>query len=322
MTTPPAPPLDDDQRRVLAALLGMQRQSWEQGVAGHAALDLGLGDLVPVLAHDAVTRQTPTGKLAEIDGAGTVNCASAAEVVLHQARAGGDGRLAAAYDRQVRWVREDCPRAADGTVFHLEGTREVWVDSVYMVVPFLVVAGHVEEAAAQLEGHRARLFDPASGLYAARYDEDAQQRTMGVHWGTGNGWVVAGVARALRHLGSGHDAFRRSAAEHARTVLDACLALRAEDGLFHDVLDDPSTFREANVGQMLAYGIATGVADGWLPGSYAETARSLVRTARDLVDEHGFVTQVCGAPHFDRQGTSAEAQAFFLLATAAVDRLS
>ncbi|MET8838206.1 hypothetical protein ABZV78_30455 [Micromonospora sp. NPDC004540] len=27
--------------RVLAALLAMQRQSWEQGVTGHALLDLG-----------------------------------------------------------------------------------------------------------------------------------------------------------------------------------------------------------------------------------------------------------------------------------------
>ncbi|MET7968288.1 hypothetical protein [Micromonospora sp. NPDC005305] len=41
--------------RVLAALLAMQRQSWEQGVTGHALL--GLGELALLVADTAVTRQ-------------------------------------------------------------------------------------------------------------------------------------------------------------------------------------------------------------------------------------------------------------------------
>jgi unsaturated rhamnogalacturonyl hydrolase len=40
------------------------------------------------------------------------------------------------------------------------------------------------------------------------------------------------------------------------------------------------------------------------------------------LDEYGFVTGVYGAPHFDHPGTSVEAQAFFLLASAAASRLS
>lgn len=71
---------------------------------------------------------------------------------------------------------------------------------------------------------------------------------------------------------------------------------------------------------MLAYAILTGVADSWLPASYAGAGRSLVASARSQVDVHGFVTGVCGAPRFDRPGTSAEAQSFFLLATAAASR--
>lgn len=45
-------------------------------------------------------------------------------------------------------------------------------------------------------------------------------------------------------------------------------------------------------------------------------------TARAHVDPDGLLTPACGAPRFDRAGTSAEAQAFFLLATAAQDRLT
>jgi unsaturated rhamnogalacturonyl hydrolase len=139
-------------------------------------------------------------------------------------------------------------------------------------------------------------------------------------WGGGNGWVVAGLARALRRLPAG--GFARDAAGHARRVADAMLALRAPSGLFHDVLDDPGTFEEVTAGLMLAYGILTGVADGWLPGSYAAAGRSLVEVARAHVDGDGLLVPACGSPRFDRPGTSAEAQAFFLLATAAQDRLA
>ena len=316
--------LDRQQERVLAALLGMQRQSWEQGVLGHALLDFGRTDLLPVLARDAVARQTAAGALAEIDAAGIVNGAANAEVLRAVARDRGDGDLAAAYGRQLAWLTAGAPRAADGTLFHLAGSRQVWVDTVYMVVPPLVLAGELRAAAAQLAGHRRRLFDPAAGLWAHRWDEDRGERVRAAYWASGNGWVVAGLARALRHLGpaaAGSD-IARDAAEHARVVIDAVLGRRTPAGLLPDVLDDPASFPEVTAVEMVAYGILTGVADGWLPAGYAAAGRSLVETARAHVDEDGLLWPACGAPRFDRPGTSAEAQAFFLLATAAERRLA
>ncbi|MFE9957631.1 hypothetical protein [Micromonospora sp. NPDC005299] len=80
--------------RVLAALLAMQRQSWEQGVTGHALLDLGLGDV--------------SGE------AGAVNGAACGEAVRHAATTDGDPRYAAALDAQLDWLVDREPRAADG----------------------------------------------------------------------------------------------------------------------------------------------------------------------------------------------------------------
>lgn len=302
--------LDPQQRRVLDALLAMQRQSWEQGVLGHALLDLEQWELAEVVARDSVVRQNPQGKLAEVDNAGIVNCGSVAEVVAWASLR--DESLRPAIGRQLSWLLEDAPRASDGTLFHIEGTKEMWVDSVYMLVPMLVLANDENEALRQFRGHRDRLFDESAGLWGWRYDEAAGRVIHPQHWGTGNGWVVAGIARAV-HLGLENTELT----DHARVVLDAMLALRRPDGSFSNIVDDPQTFEENTTGMMAAYALCRGLSDGWLPTTYADAAHSLVAHARTLVDEHGLVQRVCSAPHFDKQGTSAEAQAFFLMATAA-----
>jgi unsaturated rhamnogalacturonyl hydrolase len=310
-----------DQHRVLTALLAMQRESWEQGITGHALLDLGRLDGLRPMACDAVLRQTADGRLAE-NGIGLVNGAANGELVRWAAEATGDPELAAAFGRQLRWLQQDCPRAGDGTLFHLAGSREVWSDTVYMVLPLLVAVGDVDGAHRQLDGHRRRLFHPHDKLYAARWNEDSQELSLPALWGTGNGWVAAGLARAVHHLRANGQDFEPDATRHAREVIDACLEHRRPDGLFHDVLDDPGSFVEANLAQMLSYAIFTGVSDGWLPRDYAETGGSLLECARANLDADGLVTGVCGAPHFDRPGISAEAQAFFLLASAAAQRLA
>lgn len=309
--------LDEQQQRVLTALLAMQRQSWEQGVASHALIDLGLLDEAVLLAHDAVVRQSPTGKLGEVDDIGIVNGGACGEAVHLAAEGRPDDGYREALDRQLEWLLRAAPRAADGVLFHIEGTREVWVDSVYMVVPLLYLVGEPAAARLQFEGHRDRLFDEAAGLWSWRWSEDEQRVTHPMHWGTGNGWVIAGIARAWRSGGEHDPWFAKFGPAHARVVIDACLRAEQAAHGFHDVLDDPSTFEEGDVRQMLAYGVLAGVADGWLPDSYLSTGQRLVAEARTEVDDAGLVTGVCGAPRFDRRGTSPEAQAMFLLATAA-----
>jgi unsaturated rhamnogalacturonyl hydrolase len=313
--------LDAQQEAVLRALLSMQRQSWEQGVTSHALLDLGREADALLLAHDAVVRQTEAGKLGELDDVGIVNSGACGEVVALAAERRPGMGYEEASRRQLEWLLRLAPRSDDGVLFHIEGTREMWVDSVYMVVPLLFQAGEPEAARLQFEGHRGRLFDATAGLWGWRWNEDEQRVTHPEHWGTGNGWVVAGIARALRSGGAADPWFASAAPSHARQVIDAALDAAASAGGFHNVLDDPTTFVEGNVRQMLAYGMAAGAADGWLPDSYGSEAVRLVQEARKHVDEQGFVAGVCGAPRFDRQGTSPEAQAMFLLATAATARI-
>ena len=78
--------------RVLTALLAMQRYSWEQGVAAQAVHDVGRYDVLLAMAHDAVTRQTQSGQLADMGESSAVNGAANGEAVLWAGRATGDPR--------------------------------------------------------------------------------------------------------------------------------------------------------------------------------------------------------------------------------------
>jgi unsaturated rhamnogalacturonyl hydrolase len=102
-----------------------------------------------------------------------------------------------------------------------------------------------------------------------------------------------------------------------KEVIDGCLKFQRNDGLFHDILDDPTTFVETNAAQMLSYSIYRGVQGGWLEPSYRTYADRIREAVYQKVDQFGLVQGVCGAPDFNRSGTAAEGQAFFLLMEAA-----
>jgi len=86
------------------------------------------------------------------------------------------------------------------------------------------------------------------------------------------------------------------------------------------VVDQPATFVETNLAQMLAYASYIGVADGWLPAGYRVHADGMRLAARAKMDEYGFVQGACGAPNFDHPGVSTEAQSFCILMESAGGR--
>lgn len=299
----------------------MQRLAWEQGVASHAALDTGRLGLARAFARDAVVHADADGRLGATGDAGLVNGGSLGEAVALLAGEGDDAP-AAALDRQRWWFLRFSPRDDEGVVWHLAGLPEVWADSIYMVVPLLVLTGDVAPADMQYRMHREHLWNEATGLYSHRADTITGQKVRAAAWASGNGWAAAGIVRALHVGGAGvPDEMRGRWQRNTRDLLDAIAAHETAEGRFHDVLDDPTTFTDGTAGLMLAYAAFTGVADGWLDASYAARAARWADAALARVDQHGVVRGVCGAPHFDRDGASAEAQAFALMALAARARL-
>lgn len=303
---------------VKSALLAMQRYSWEQGVAAQAFLESGDTDLVILMAKEAVVRQLADGRLAVIGGLPAVtDPAGVGEAVLFAARKTGDAALQQAVDRMAEWLLRRAPRTRDGILYHLHDRPQVWVDSFYMAPPFLSAAGHHEEALKQILGFRRILLDPRTKLLSHIWDDGMGAFARKAFWGVGNGWALAGMTRVIHTLPAGMRAEREELIRFVTEGVDACLPWMRPDGLFHDVIDDPSTFVETNLSQMLSYVLYRGMAAGWLASGYEKPAAAMREAARLKVDRWGLVQGVCASPHFDRPGTAAEGQAFFLLMEAA-----
>jgi len=308
--------------RVWQSLLRMQRLSWEQGVASQAALDEGLVEVALAIASDAVVHQDGDGRLGATGDAGLVNGGSLLEAVAYAASR-GDAAAAEALERQRWWLLRYGPRDDSGVLLHIAGSHEVWIDTLYMVLPALAVTGDFAPADMQYRMHREHLWNPATGLYAHRANPKTGAVLRDDAWGSGNGWAAAGVARAL-HIGGDTVPSEMRARWEAQTreLLDAVTAWESADGRFHDVLDDPRTFTDGTAGLMFAYAAFTGVADRWLRRSYADDASRWLQAALSLLDDNGVVRAVCGAPHFNGEGVSAEAQAFALLALTASETVN
>lgn len=313
--------MNDVLDKVKQAALCMQRHNWEQGVLAQAFLEAGDAQTALLLAVEGANRQNAEGRCCHIGNstASTDPCA-VGEALIAACEQTNDPFLIQARDRLLHWALEKAPRNQDGIVYHFSDGTEFWVDSMYMLPPFLARAGSFDEALKQLNGYWNALFVPEKGLLAHRWDDAAKQLIRKDAWGVGNGWACAGMARVRALLPESYAEARKQLEERIRLLLTSALRFQREDGLFHDVLDDPSSFPEINCGQMFAYTIYRGIREGWLEPGLLEAADRIRKAAHACVDDYGLVRHVCGMPSFDHSFVAPEGQAFFILMEASYNQ--
>lgn len=309
--------------RVKRAALAMQRYNWEQGVLAQAFLEAGEAEVAILMAVEGANRRLPDGRCCQIgDAAAATDPCAIGEALIFACEQSGDPALCQARDALLDWALHRAPRNRRGVIYHFCHQPVFWVDSMYMLPPFLARAGYYDEALHQLNGWWEALYDADKGLLSHRWNDGAQRFDRRDVWGVGNGWAAAGMARVIALLPQSHAAQREVLISRVRGLLAHALPYQRADGLFHDVLDDPTAFPEINAGQMLAYTIYLGVGEGWLDRAYLSAAERIRSAAHGCVDTFGLVRPVCGMPTFDKPGVAAEGQAFFILMESAAARLA
>lgn len=209
--------------------------------------------------------------------------------------------------RIARYMRFEQPRTPQGAFCRRDDT--VWADDMYMSVPFLCfyakAAGEawpLEEASKQMLLYRDMLFMPQKRLMAHMRCLRAD-RNNAIPWSRGNGWVIFALSELLL---CSADAVpdRDELLRFFRELTRGYCEVQGATGLWHQILDDDTTYPEASATAMMICAFSRGIANGWYDD---EALQSIARSAayrawrglcETAIDKSGNLYGVCRGSGF------------------------
>lgn len=205
-------------------------------------------------------------------------------------------------DRWSRWIMDGLIRTGDGAFQHMitgdDNEGQILIDTLFMAVMFLAKAGkyfnrpeYIEEAKRQYLIHIKYLYHAQTGLFYHGWDFNGRHNYGAVHWGRGNGWYTCGVVDFLEMV-QVEDGLRHYLLDTLRSQVSALLPLQHSSGLWHTVLDDPSSYLETSATAAFGYGMLKGARQGFLPKSAYEAGARALHAVLDQIDEQGVVQNV------------------------------
>ena len=135
------------------------------------------------------------------------------------------------------------------------------------------------------------LQDPVSGFWYHGWTFLEKNNFAGAFWGRGNCWITIAIPEILDMIDMPLP-IRRILTGALVNQVDALAKVQAENGMWHTLLDDPTSYVEASATCGFAYGIWKGIHTGLLDKRYIPVADKALETVLDLVSEEGVLEQV------------------------------
>ncbi|MEF2243657.1 beta-galactosidase BglB [Paenibacillus sp. IITD108] len=201
------------------------------------------------------------------------------------------------------WVMNGLIRTGEDRAFqHMitgdANEGQILIDTLFMTVMFLAKAGiyfekpgYVEEAKRQYLLHIKYLYNKKSGLFYHGWDYNGKHNYGAVHWGRGNAWYTCGAVDFL-DTAAMEPGLKEYLLDTLRCQVLALVELQHESGLWHTVLDDPSSYLEASASAAIGYGILKGVRLGYLPAELKNNGMLALQGVLAQINEDGVVQQV------------------------------
>ena len=182
--------------------------------------------------------------------------------------------------------------------------RTLWIDDLYMSVPFLArwgtytqQAGYWDDAARQVITFASRMQDE-DGLWFHGYYERKNQPSP-YKWGRGNGWAMLATVAALDQLPEDH-AERPRLLAILRRHIEGLKRVQAPSGLWRQVLDHEDFWEETSCSGMFAFSIARACNRNWIDRGDLSVARRAFEALKGRVAWDGVVLGTCAGTGVSR----------------------
>lgn len=215
-------------------------------------------------------------------------------------------------DTWAEWVMHGLPRTEENgfqhIVFNSENHQQLWDDTLMMSVLPLAKIGlllnrphYVEEAKRQFMLHVKYLADIKTGLWFHGWTFDGRHNFADALWARGNCWVTIAIPEFIELLDLPRDdGLRLFLLETLEAQVKSLAQYQHENGLWHTLLDDATSYPEASATAGFAYGILKAVRKGYLKEEHEAMGIKAMRAVLDNIDDTGELQQVSfGTPVFD-----------------------
>ena len=167
-----------------------------------------------------------------------------------------------------------------------------WIDDMYMITMVQMQAyratgdtKYLDRAAREMASYLDRLQQP-NGLFFHAPD-------VPIFWGRGDGWVAVGMAEVLRSLPADHPLRPRIMAGYQK-MMASLLRFQDANGMWHQIIDDPTAWPETSCTGMFTFAFITGVKNGWLDAAtYGPAARKGWLGLIKYLDANSDIHEVC-----------------------------
>jgi rhamnogalacturonyl hydrolase YesR len=201
----------------------------------------------------------------------------------------GDSKYRKAIDALAAQLA-DHPRTSEGAFWHKQRyPHQLWLDGVYMGMPFLAGVGvmegddhKVEEAVREFSIARSHLRDPQTGLYYHAWDEAKKQNWADPEtgrsryvWARGLGWYAMALVDILDVIPPEDTELRAPLLAVIPELADSLIQHQDATGVWFQIMDmpdEPGNYREASSSAMFTYFLAKAINRGYLPDSYIPAA--------------------------------------------------
>ena len=193
------------------------------------------------------------------------------------------------------------PSFEDGTLVRMKTKNRglgVQIDDLYMLTPYwcrkAILTGDdqwLERAIEESLRYHEYLWSEDDQLMKCLWLKKRND-TYGLYWGRGNGWYIMALTDLLAFIPEEHPK-RELILNDYKSFIKGIVKHQGQNGLWHQLLDNPKSFTEPSCSGMFTYCILKGVNEKWLSSAFLAYGIKGWEGLQTKVNSNYQITDVC-----------------------------